>query len=149
MGDSTIEMVREVLDSLKAAAQSKLDEAEEKLATAFKEKGECESAVESAAAVLAERTKTVDAAKTGYTERTLACVAAKEALASAEQEQKSGNAGVVVTEEKKQMLLSGLETIYGPLKSGEMPAAQVRDGAQKIQKLGKDLGFDMSLLQTV
>jgi len=147
--DDAIEMVRKVLDSLKAAALSKLEGAEEKLATAVKENEKCQSEVESAAAVVAERIQTMVAAKTKHVERTSARVAAKEALALAEREQASGNAGIVVTERKKQRLESCLETIYGPLKSGEMPAAEVRDGAKTIQNLGKDLDFDMSLLQTV
>merc|ERR1712129_360012 len=120
--DSTIEMVRIVLDSVKAAAQSKLDEAEKKLAAAFKDVEICQNAIEVAAATLAERTKTADDAKTEHVERTLARVAAaKEALALAEQEQTNGNAGLVVAEKKKQRLELGRETIYGRLKSGNLP----------------------------
>jgi len=147
--DTTIEMVRKVLDSLKAATQSKLDEAEKKFETTLRENEERQTSIELAAATLAERTKTVDAAKTEHAERTLACVAAKEALASVEREQASGNAGLAVTEERKKRLDSAFDTIYCPLKSGEMPAAEVQDGIKKIEKLGKDFGFDMSLLQTV
>jgi len=147
--DTTIDMIRKVLDSLQAAAQSKLDEAEKKLETTCKENETLQSSIEAAAATLAERIQTVDAAKTEHAERTSARVAAKEALALAEQEQASGNAGLVVTEEKKQRLETGLETIYGPVKSGEMPAAELKDGIKKIEKLGKDMGFDMSLLQAI
>merc|ERR1719264_579772 len=82
-------------------------------------------------------------------EHTSARVAAKQALTSAEQEQTGGDAGLVVTEDKKKKLESGLELCFGPLKNGETPAAQVQDGIKKVQKLAKDLGFDMSLVQTV
>merc|ERR1719189_2653446 len=76
-------------------------------------------------------------------------MAAKQALALAEQEQTTGNAGLAVAEEKKWRLETSLETIYGPIKSGEMPAAEAQDGIKQIEKLGKDLGFDASLLQTI
>jgi len=147
--DNAIEMVRKVLDSLKATAQSKLDEAESDLETKCKDCDTHQSAVESARVALAERANMADAAKSEYTERTSARVAAKKALASAEQEQTSGNAGLLVTEDKKKRLDSGLETVFSPLKSGETPATDVQDGIQKIKTLAKDLGFDASLLQTV
>jgi len=147
--DTIIEMVRKVLDSFRAATQSKIDKAEKKLETTLKANEELQTSIESAAATLAERIKTVDVAKTEHAECTSARVAAKEALASAEREQASGNAGLVVIEAKIQRLETGLETIYGPIKRGDMPAAEVKDGIKKIEKFGKDLGFDMSLLQAV
>jgi hypothetical protein len=147
--DSTIDMVRQVMESLRAAAQSKLVEAETKLETVFKEDGERQKSVQTAAATLEERIKTADAAKSEHAKSTSARMAAKQALASAEQEQTTGNAGLAVAEEKKRRLETSLETIYGLIKSGEMPAAEAQDGIKKIEKLGKDLGFDASLLQTV
>merc|ERR1719210_2638186 len=90
-----------------------------------------------------------DAAKSEHAKQISERMAAKEALASAEQEQATGNAGLAIAEKKKQRLETSLETIYGPLKSGEMPAGEAKDGIKKIEKLGKDFGFDMSLLQTV
>jgi len=147
--DKAIEMVRKVLESLKAAAQSELNEAEKKLETSCKESEERQRAEDVAAATLAERIKTADAAKTEHAERTFARVTAKQALDSAEQEQTRGNASLVVTADKKQRLESGLETVFGPLKRGEMPATEVQNGITTIQKLAKDLGFAASLLQTV
>jgi len=147
--DEAIDMVRAVLDSLKAAAQSKVTEAEQKLETTFKESRERDNLVEAARAKQHETTITGDAAKVAVNEHTSARVAAKQALTSAEQEQTGGDAGLVVTEDKKKKLESGLELCFGPLKNGETPAAQVQDGIKKVQKLAKDLGFDMSLVQTV
>jgi len=147
--ESAIEMVRKVLDSLEAAAQCKFDKVEKELETACKDNDARQCAVEAAAVTLAERTKTADAAKSEHAERTLARVAAKGALALAEQEQTTGNASLVATEEKKQRLESGMETIYSPLKNGELPAGEVPDGIKNIGKLGKELGLDASLLQTV
>jgi len=147
--DSTVDMIRQVVDSLQAAAQSKLDEAERRLETTVKENEEHQNAVEAAAATLAERTKMADAAKTRYGECTMARVAAKEALNLAERKQTIGNAGLSVTALKKQRLESGMETIYGPLKRGDMPAAEVQEGIRQIEKLGKDIGFDATLLQSV
>jgi len=146
--DNAIEMVREVLDGLKAAAQSRLDEAEKTLETRCKESEQQQSAVEVAATVLAERKTIVAAAIGEHVERTSARVAAKQLLASAEQDQARGNADLVITEDKKQKLESGLETVFGPLKSGDLPAAKVQDAIKTIQKMAKDLGFDASLLQT-
>jgi len=147
--NNTIEMVRQVLDSLQAAAQSKLDDAEKTLETRCKESEQHQSAVVVAATLLAERKKMAAAADSEHLERTSARVTAKQLLASAEQEQASGNAGLIVTENKKQKLESVLETVLGPLKSGEMPAAEVRDGIKTVQRLANDFGFDSSLLQTM
>merc|ERR1719275_448539 len=141
-------MVREVLDGLTAAAQSGLDKAEKTLETRCKESEQQQSAVEVAATMLAERKTIVAAAKREHVERTSARVAAKQLLASAEQDQARGNADLVITEDKKQKLESGLETVFGPLKSGDLPAAKVQDAIKTIQKMAKDLGFDASLLQT-
>lgn len=105
--------------------------------------------MEAAAATLAERTKSFDAAKTRYGECTLARVAAKDAVTAADQKETAGNASLVVAESRKQRLESGMENIYGPLKRGELPAVEVQDGARKIEQLGKDLGFDSSLLHSV
>jgi len=147
--DNAIEMVRKVLDGLKAAAQSKVDEAEKNLEMRCKENEQHQSAVEAAATVLAARIQTVSAANLEHSERISARVTAKQALASAEQEQTSGNAGLVVTEDRKQKLESVLETVFGPLKSGDVPTVKAQDGIKTIQKTAKDLGFDASLLQTV
>jgi len=98
--DKVIEMVREVLDGLKAAAQSKLDAAEEKLETRCRESEQHQIAVDAAATMLAERTKMAAAADSEHAERVSACVTVKQLLASAKQEESTGNAGLVVTEEK-------------------------------------------------
>jgi len=147
--DKVIEMVREVLDGLKAAAQSKLDAAEEKLETRCRESEQHQIAVDAAATMLAERTKMAAAADSEHAERVSACVTVKRLLASAKQEESAGNAGLAVTEEKKQTLESVLETVFGPLKNGELPTAKVQDGIKTVQTLAKVLGLDASLLQTV
>jgi len=147
--DKVIEMVREVLDGLKAAAQSKLDAAEEKLETRCRESEQHQIAVDAAATMLAERTKMAAAADSEHAERVSACVTVKQLLASAKQEESTGNAGMAVTEEKKQKLESVLETVFGPLKNGELSTVKVQDGMKTIQTLAKDLGLDASLLQTV
>merc|ERR1719394_1850104 len=97
-------MVCKVLDSLQVAAQSKFDETEKKLEMTCKESEALQTSIEAAATTLATRIQTVEAAKTEHAERISARVAAKEALALAEQEQASGNAGLVVIEGKKQRL---------------------------------------------
>merc|ERR1719264_1940856 len=147
--DNVIEMISRVLDGLKAAGQSKLDEAEKKLEMRCKEGEQFQSAVEAAATTLAERKQVAAAADLEHAQRTSARVMAKRLLASAECEQASGNAGLLVTEEKKRKLESVLETVFGPLKGGEMPATKVQDGITATQKLAEDLGFDASLLLTV
>jgi len=52
---NVIEMISEILDGPKAAAQSKLDNAEKKLEVRCKASEQFQSAVESAATMLAER----------------------------------------------------------------------------------------------
>jgi len=146
---NVIEMISEILDGLKAAAQSKLDDAEKKLEMRCKESEQFQSAVEAAATMLAERKKMATAADFKHAELASARVTAKQLLASAERKQASGNAGLLDTEQKKQKLESVLETVFGPLKGGEMPATKVQDGITRIQKLAEDLGFDASLLLTV
>merc|ERR1719264_641975 len=113
--EKIIEMAHEVLDGLKAAAQSKLDEAEKKLEMRCKESERHQIAVDAAATMLAERTKMAAAADSEHAERLSACVTVKQLLASAKQEESTGNAGLVVTEKRKKRLESVLETFFGPL----------------------------------
>merc|ERR1719151_534430 len=89
--EKIIEMAHEVLDGLKAAAQSKLDEAEKKLEMRCKESEQFQSAVEAAATMLAERKKMATAADFKHAELASARVTAKQLLASAERKQASGN----------------------------------------------------------
>merc|ERR1719264_1831070 len=107
--DNVIEMISRVLDGLKAAGQSKLDEAEKKLEMRCKEGEQFQSAVEAAATTLAERKQVAAAADLEHAQRTSARVMAKRLLASAECEQASGNAGLLVTERKQVAAAADLE----------------------------------------
>merc|ERR1719325_463187 len=81
--DNAIGMVRQVLDGLQAAAQSKLGEAEKKLETTVKENEERQNAVEAAAATLAEKTKMANIAWTRSNGSFFARYAATQALRDA------------------------------------------------------------------
>jgi len=147
--EQVIQMVEEVLKSLESGIQDKIAACQTKLDEANDEKEKRTKAEEAAAIELVQRSEALDAAKAALSDSSATLGVAKGALATSQAEQKAGDAEVDAAASKRERILSTVAETFTPLKDGTAEAGKVKDKAAAFVKLGKELAFDASLLNSL
>lgn len=89
------------------------------------------------------------AAKVAVTESTLVHREAKAALKAAAGEQKAGDAFLAAADGKKAKLEEAQNTVYNPIKEGTAEKDQIDKGIATLLKLGREFGFDATMLTSL
>lgn len=147
--EKVVTMVGEVLQSVEAAKQAAVAEAEAKLGEVTAVKEERETAEKAATDELAAKEEVTSTATTAAQEAALALTTAEEALAAAEAGRAAGMAAQGADEKKKGQLETILASNYMPLKEGSVEGSKTRGMLASVMALGQEFEFDGTLLDTL
>lgn len=141
-----VEMIGEMLEGMEAAFKANIEAEEAVVKSSEEEKKSRDEAKSVAEQTAADKVQATAVAKTALAEASDSFKQATEALATAETEQKAGEADYEQNMGKKTKLESTVNSTYTPLKAGTMEASLVATSISAVVALGKEFGFDPALL---
>jgi hypothetical protein len=146
--EQVIQMLTEVMEGLEAAFNTKIAEAEKKVAASDVDKAAKEAAEKAASEALEAKKTAAEEAKTASAEAIEAAKAAKAALQAATDAQKAGDAELEAAGSKKEKVEAG-KGFLDAIKAGTVEEGKGSEAIEEVVSIAKNFGFDGTLITTL